>query len=116
MDSIKLHPNHFRVLLVASIIFFAGSGWSNLADPACQALIAEKRTEGTLLVVPSVPHDWLFPRVSCIVHHCGVGTLAAALRSGVPQVPCPFMLDQVCKIMTIAVMNMKGNVFGFKLQ
>lgn len=45
-------------------------------------------------IVPAAPHDWLFPQMDCIIHHCGVGTTAAALRSGVPQVPCPFGLDQ----------------------
>lgn len=33
-------------------------------------------------------------RCGAIVHHCGVGTTAAALRAGVPQVPCWVMLDQ----------------------
>jgi sterol 3beta-glucosyltransferase len=48
----------------------------------------------SVLVVRAAPHDWLLKRVKCIVHHAGVGTTAAALRAGVPQVPCPFMLDQ----------------------
>lgn len=32
-----------------------------------------------------VPHDWLFPRAACVVHHGGAGTTAAAFRAGVPQ-------------------------------
>ncbi|NIL58317.1 glycosyltransferase [Salinispora arenicola] len=40
------------------------------------------------------PHDWLFPRVSAVVHHGGAGTTAAALRAGKPSVICPFILDQ----------------------
>ncbi|KAF0719180.1 Aste57867_1210 [Aphanomyces stellatus] len=47
-----------------------------------------------LCVESSVEHAWLFPRVNCIVHHAGAGTTAAALRSGVPQVPCPAFADQ----------------------
>ncbi|MCO5587792.1 hypothetical protein L7F22_041744 [Adiantum nelumboides] len=42
----------------------------------------------------SVPYLWLFPKCSLIVHHEGSGTTAAALHSGVPQVICPFVLDQ----------------------
>ncbi|MCO5567423.1 hypothetical protein L7F22_021114 [Adiantum nelumboides] len=42
----------------------------------------------------SVPYLWLFPKCSLIVHHGGSGTTAAALHSGVPQVICPFVLDQ----------------------
>ena len=69
------------------------AGWSQLTeDPACASLIEAQR--GTLLVASSCPHDYLFPLVDCIVHHCGIGTTAAALRSGKPQVPCPVMLDQ----------------------
>ncbi|SEE56529.1 glycosyltransferase [Jiangella alba] len=40
-----------------------------------------------------VPFDWLFPRVSVVVHHGG-GTIGAALSAGRPQVLCPFMFDQ----------------------
>jgi len=29
-----------------------------------------------------------------VVHHCGVGTMAAALRAGIPQLPVLVMLDQ----------------------
>jgi len=44
--------------------------------------------------VESVPHAWLFPRVSAVVHHGGAGTTAAGLRAGVPAVICPFLGDQ----------------------
>ena len=40
------------------------------------------------------PHHWLFPRMSALVHHGGAGTTAEALRSGVPSVIVPFILDQ----------------------
>ena len=29
-------------------------------------------------VVRSVPHDWLFPQVSAVIHHGGIGTMATA--------------------------------------
>ena len=41
-----------------------------------------------------VPHHWLFPRIAAAVHHGGAGTVAAALRAGVPSVIVPFYLDQ----------------------
>ncbi len=47
-----------------------------------------------MLCVPAVPHALLFPRCKGIVHHGGVGTLAEALRSGVPQQIVPFAVDQ----------------------
>lgn len=44
--------------------------------------------------VERVPHDWLFPRVSAVVHHGGAGTTAAALRAEVPSITIPFFADQ----------------------
>ncbi|XP_052192962.1 sterol 3-beta-glucosyltransferase UGT80B1 isoform X2 [Diospyros lotus] len=42
----------------------------------------------------SVPYKWLFQRCAAAVHHGGSGSTAAALHAGIPQVVCPFMLDQ----------------------
>ena len=47
-----------------------------------------------VFVLDTVPHDWLFPRVSVVVHHGGAGTTAASLRAGKPTVICPFAADQ----------------------
>jgi sterol 3beta-glucosyltransferase len=44
--------------------------------------------------VESVPHGWLFPRMSAVVHHGGAGTTGAGLRAGVPSVVTPFVADQ----------------------
>jgi UDP:flavonoid glycosyltransferase YjiC (YdhE family) len=48
----------------------------------------------TVFVVDSVPHSWLFPRMTAVVHHGGAGTTAEGLRAGVPSVIVPFVLDQ----------------------
>ncbi|MDR7036063.1 sterol 3beta-glucosyltransferase [Methylobacterium sp. BE186] len=48
-----------------------------------------------VLVLGGVRHELLFPRVSCIVHHGGSGTVAAAGRSGRPSVVVPFLGDQL---------------------
>lgn len=47
-----------------------------------------------ICAVDWVPFDWLFPRVSAVVHHGGAGTTAASLRAGLPTVVIPFILDQ----------------------
>ncbi|AHH97190.1 glycosyltransferase [Kutzneria albida] len=44
--------------------------------------------------VDHVPHEWLLPHVSAVVHHAGAGTTAAGLRAGVPAVPVPLAHDQ----------------------
>ena len=48
----------------------------------------------TIFKIEAVPHDWLFERVTAVVHHGGAGTTAAGLRAGKPTVICPFMGDQ----------------------
>jgi sterol 3beta-glucosyltransferase len=47
-----------------------------------------------VFMVDQVPHDWLFPRVTAVVHHGGPGTAAVAIAAGRPQIICPFMADQ----------------------
>lgn len=46
------------------------------------------------LLAGPVSHDALLRRSCCVLHHGGSGTTAAALRSGVPQLVSPFLLDQ----------------------
>jgi len=45
-------------------------------------------------MIDSVPHDWLFPRMSAVIHHGGAGTTAAALRAGVPSCAVAHLGDQ----------------------
>jgi sterol 3beta-glucosyltransferase len=61
------------------------SGWSGMASTV---------EDDTLFLARELPHDWLFPRVSAIVHHGGAGTTGAALTAGVPGVVVPFAMDQ----------------------
>lgn len=42
----------------------------------------------------AIPHSWLFPRMTAVVHHGGAGTTGAGLRSGVPSVVVPLAADQ----------------------
>jgi UDP:flavonoid glycosyltransferase YjiC (YdhE family) len=50
--------------------------------------------QGNIFCMEAIPHAWLFPRCSAIVHHGGAGTTAAGLRSGKPNVVIPFAGDQ----------------------
>lgn len=47
-----------------------------------------------VLALEEVPHSWLFPRVTGVVHHGGSGTTAAGLRAGRPTLICPVLGDQ----------------------
>lgn len=46
-------------------------------------------------MIGSIPHDWLFQHVSCVVHHGGAGTTAAGLSFGRPTVVVSFFGDQL---------------------
>jgi UDP:flavonoid glycosyltransferase YjiC (YdhE family) len=41
-----------------------------------------------------IPHDYLFERSGCVVHHAGAGTSTAAARAGAPSVTVPHLFDQ----------------------
>ncbi len=48
----------------------------------------------SIFSINSIPHTWLFPRVSAVCHHGGAGTTAAGFRAGVPSIIIPFSNDQ----------------------
>jgi sterol 3beta-glucosyltransferase len=54
--------------------------------------------EGTLpdhaFIVQDIPYDWLFSRVSAVVHHGGSGTTHSALRFDHRQLIIPHIADQ----------------------
>jgi sterol 3beta-glucosyltransferase len=43
----------------------------------------------SVLTIGEAPHEWLFPRVAAVAHHCGAGTTAAGIRAGVPTIALP---------------------------
>lgn len=45
--------------------------------------------DDNLMTIGDTPHDWLFPRVAAVAHHCGAGTTAAGLRAGIPTIALP---------------------------
>jgi rhamnosyltransferase subunit B len=47
-----------------------------------------------VLLVARAPHQLLFPRASAVVHQCGAGTTAQALRAGRPALLVPHGHDQ----------------------
>lgn len=61
------------------------SGWGGLRST---------NLPDSLLLIDSIPHAWLLPRLAAVVHHGGAGTTAAGLRAGVPSVIVPFFGDQ----------------------
>ena len=62
-------------------------GWGGLGNK-------DVRLPENIFMLGNCPHDWLFPRVSCVVHHGGAGTTAVGIASGKPTVIVPFFGDQ----------------------
>ena len=61
-----------------------GSGWADL----------KIETSDEVIAIGPTAYDWLFPKMSAVVHHGGAGTTAEGFRAGVPCVICPFFGDQ----------------------
>lgn len=78
-DAAKLAETVRQALHTAGVRGIVQSGGTSL-EPAAG---------DNILTVGPVPHDWLFPRVSAVVHSCGAGTTAAGLRAGVPTIAVP---------------------------
>jgi len=62
------------------------TGWDGISE-------SELDSEN-ILVLKSIPHSWLFPQMSAVIHHGGAGTTAAGLKAGVPSIIIPFGNDQ----------------------
>ncbi len=62
------------------------SGWAGIGE--------EHELPEYAFGIQSVPHSWLFPRMTAVVHHGGAGTTGAGLRAGVPSIVTPFVADQ----------------------
>jgi sterol 3beta-glucosyltransferase len=54
----------------------------------------EQKISEQIYVTNGVPHDWLFPRMSVIIHHGGAGTTAASLLAGKPTIVVSHIVDQ----------------------
>ncbi|HEX8993548.1 MAG TPA: glycosyltransferase [Anaerolineales bacterium] len=59
-----------------------------------RGLLMEMGAPRSVYCASSLPHSWLFDQVAAVIHHGGFGTTAAGLRSGVPSVVIPHIIDQ----------------------
>lgn len=76
----------FKAVKKAGIRALVSKGWGGLGD--------EGHTPKNIYMLGNTPHDWLFPRVSAVVHHGGAGTTAIGLKCGKPTMIVPFFGDQ----------------------
>jgi hypothetical protein len=83
----KLTKIVFEAIVRTGQRALVNKGWGNIGA-------GEAEIPDNVFMVGSVPHDWLFKHVSCVVHHGGAGTTAAGLALGRPTIIIPFFGDQ----------------------
>ncbi|MCJ1311902.1 hypothetical protein MMC25_005575 [Agyrium rufum] len=76
----------FEAVEKAGVRALVSKGWGNLGDKV--------EPPPNIFMLGNTPHDWLFPKVSAVVHHGGAGSTAAGLRAGKPTLIVPFFADQ----------------------
>ncbi|KAL8731658.1 MAG: hypothetical protein Q9181_004234 [Wetmoreana brouardii] len=85
-DPDKFTTMIFEAVKIAGVRALVSKGWGGLGD--------EGNTPDNIFMLDNTPHDWLFPRVSAVVHHGGAGTTAIGLKCGKPTMIVPFFGDQ----------------------
>lgn len=86
-DPQALTTTILEAIEIAKVRAVVARGWCDLGGGA-------RSLPANVFMLDSCPHDWLFPQVSCVVHHGGAGTTAAGLAAGKPTVIVPFFGDQ----------------------
>lgn len=75
----------FDAVRIAKVRAIVSKGWGG---------VGADNVPDDVYLIGNCPHDWLFQRVSCVVHHGGAGTTAAGIAAGRPTVVVPFFGDQ----------------------
>lgn len=87
-----------RALKLTGLRAIVVTGWSGMSEATLRTTHAPdallEYAAKNVLFTACAPHEWLFPRCACVVHHGGAGTTGAALRAGVPQIITPVFMDQ----------------------
>ena len=94
------------------VVFTAGTGVQDIAKLARVAREFQMETDRPVIflshfcealsgaetamfrVLPFVDHALLFPHCAMVIHNGGIGTIAQAMRAGIPQVVVPLVWDQ----------------------
>ena len=82
-ESARIVLNAIQKLNIRAIL----QGWE-------KELLVSLGASSKIYCAGTLPHNWLFSQVSAVIHHGGFGTTAAGLRSGVPSIVIPHIIDQ----------------------
>ncbi|KAG5996656.1 hypothetical protein E4U52_006097 [Claviceps spartinae] len=78
----------FEAIRLAEVRALVSKGWGGLGTE-------DGGDPQSIFMLGNVPHDWLFERVSAVVHHGGAGTTATGIKAGKPTLVVPFFGDQL---------------------
>ncbi|KAG8763486.1 hypothetical protein FRC11_002889 [Ceratobasidium sp. 423] len=88
-DPVGMTKTILSAIAQSGVRAVVSAGWGSLDS----ATLNEAQNPN-IFILGNVPHDWLFERVSAVVHHGGAGTAAIGLRCGKPTIVVPFFGDQ----------------------
>lgn len=71
----------------------------------------EKVDDVQLLYVEHANFSYLLPQSRCLIHHGGIGTVAQAIRAGIPQIVRPRMYDQPANGVRVMMFGLGGSIF-----
>jgi len=71
-------------------VLVAQAGWAGLDS----ARFRDACAAGEAVLFPEGPQDWLFGKAGAVINHGGIGTVARAIRAGVPLLVEPYGNDQ----------------------
>ena len=93
-DSNSLTKITVEAIKKSKVRCILSKGWSERLKNQDQSGENEESLPDSMFTIDSIPHEWLFPKISVAVHHGGSGTTGATLRAGVPTIIKPFFGDQ----------------------
>ncbi|KAG8954760.1 hypothetical protein FRC04_011193 [Tulasnella sp. 424] len=85
-DAAAMTQTIFDAIKLANVRAIVSAGWGGLGG--------KDVPPNVFILTGSVPHDWLFTKVSAVCHHGGAGTTAIGLLLGKPTIIVPFFGDQ----------------------
>ncbi|KAK6333509.1 hypothetical protein TWF718_011317 [Orbilia javanica] len=77
----------FDAIRLTGVRALVSKGWGGLGGDSLSI-------PDNVFMLGNCPHDWLFKKVACVVHHGGAGTTAIGVALGKPTVIVPFFGDQ----------------------
>lgn len=84
-DPERLTDTILSAIREAGVRAIISKGWSNLGGD-----VAGPNTQRDVFYLGDCPHEWLFQKVSAVIHHGGAGTTACGLLNGRPTTIVPF--------------------------